>query len=465
MQLEGLVIPVSFNTALLSKGVDIITDLIGDAVSATFEWADGMDALGDATGMTSDQTAAWSFVAKKAGVDVGTLANSTVILQKGLFDSEGQLSSTGKALEDFGVSLYDANGNVKDQNSLLKDIGDRYAKFGTQTERIDFLTNIFGKSGANLVDVFDTLATEGGIDSVTDKVKSLGLAIDSDRYEQFNRSLEELKLAGTGLAVQLTEALMPAFESVLQWAQQFAGMTPEQIFMRMTDIISALPEKFSEWAKSVNWEQVSSDLIDGINGVDWNGIGVWVGESAQFIADGLVTIFSGIDWAGVFGSIGTAFMEFSTGLVGGNFEQFKAVWSSNWTQAGQIVTQMVNIAKTSVTNWLQSIPSAISNYFSQAFSNLASWVGRMLDTLSSLTFGILSVPQMQSSFVSSGTRPPGRASGGSANGLTWVGERGPELVNLPGGSYVNNNQSSASMGIDYYKLASILAVEFAKVRD
>jgi hypothetical protein len=58
-----------------------------------------------------------------------------------------------------------------------------------------------------------------------------------------------------------------------------------------------------------------------------------------------------------------------------------------------------------------------------------------------------------------------RAGGGPAGGITWVGERGPELVNLPSGSYVNNSQASASMGFDYYKLASILAVEFAKARD
>jgi hypothetical protein len=58
-----------------------------------------------------------------------------------------------------------------------------------------------------------------------------------------------------------------------------------------------------------------------------------------------------------------------------------------------------------------------------------------------------------------------RAAGGPASGLTWVGENGPEIVNLPGGSYVNNAQASASMGFDYYKLAAILAVEFAKVRD
>ena len=38
-----------------------------------------------------------------------------------------------------------------------------------------------------------------------------------------------------------------------------------------------------------------------------------------------------------------------------------------------------------------------------------------------------------------------RASGGPATGLTWVGEEGPELVDLPSGSYVNSNARSMQM--------------------
>jgi hypothetical protein len=38
-----------------------------------------------------------------------------------------------------------------------------------------------------------------------------------------------------------------------------------------------------------------------------------------------------------------------------------------------------------------------------------------------------------------------RASGGPSSGLTWVGEQGPELLDLPGGSYVNNNNVSKNM--------------------
>ena len=39
-----------------------------------------------------------------------------------------------------------------------------------------------------------------------------------------------------------------------------------------------------------------------------------------------------------------------------------------------------------------------------------------------------------------------RAGGGPASGLTWVGEQGPELVNLPQGSHVYTAQQSARMG-------------------
>jgi hypothetical protein len=51
--------------------------------------------------------------------------------------------------------------------------------------------------------------------------------------------------------------------------------------------------------------------------------------------------------------------------------------------------------------------------------------------------------------------PPGaphRASGGPASGMTWVGEQGPELVDLPSGSNVHSAAESARMGGDNFYL-------------
>ena len=129
-------------------------------------------------------------------------------MAKGLLDSTGELSTTGKALEDFGITVRDVDGNIRDQSDLMDDIGKKYAEFGTQTERVDFLTNVFGRSGAKLVDVFDTMAQEGGIDKVKDKVKSLGLVLDPTQYEEFQRNLNEVDLTFTGLANAFTGPLM-----------------------------------------------------------------------------------------------------------------------------------------------------------------------------------------------------------------------------------------------------------------
>lgn len=53
---------------------------------------------------------------------------------------------------------------------------------------------------------------------------------------------------------------------------------------------------------------------------------------------------------------------------------------------------------------------------------------------------------------------PGRASGGGGSGMTWVGENGRELVNLPPGSQVYSNGQSERMsgGQDFNKIASAI---------
>ena len=58
-------------------------------------------------------------------------------------------------------------------------------------------------------------------------------------------------------------------------------------------------------------------------------------------------------------------------------------------------------------------------------------------TLGALSSGMASAVSME--------RVEGRASGGPARGLTLVGELGPELVRLPGGSMVHNNANTRGM--------------------
>lgn len=450
MILEKLVIPIGFDMGLLLEGVKAIEGLISNAIDRTQQWAEDMDKLGDVTGMSTDKLAAWSFVTKKAGVDGDTFTNAVVIMSKGLLDSSGELSTTGKALQDFGVDVLDAGGKVRDQSDLMNDIAKKYAEFGTQTERVDFLTNVFGKSGAKLVDVFDTLSKEGGIDKVREKVEALGLVLDPSQYEDFQRNLNEVDLTFTGLANAFTGPLLPGAEAILKtftewlqspWVSDGIKKIGDSLGELMTKISTAfatgdwsnllphldpvaLTQAFENWVASVDWSAVSTTFAEKMNTVDWGGITRSTLDSTVNIMQALIDMIGRTSWS----SLGDALKNAITGVMRDGIGQaIGLAWEGAAIQFWRLVDNLVARVRSSIS--------------------------------SALSFSTSSV------YVPPGTRPPGRASGGPASGLTWVGERGPELVNLPGGSQVNNSQASANMGFDYYKLASILAVEFAKARD
>lgn len=483
MDLEKLTLPLevadkAFNLgiAAAAAGVAALVGAMAAAVKATFAWADEMDSIQDIIGGTNESAAALNFTLHKSGVDTNTFTKAMVIMSKGLVKADGTLDTIGQSFRNWGIDVRDANGVLKTQTQLIDDAASKYATLGTQQEKVNFLTEVFGKSGAELIDFFDTLAQEGGLDAVTQKVKDFGLAIDPNRYEQFTRNLNELKLIATGLAVQFTEALMPALEGVMMWAQQFAGMSPDEILARMGEIAGGLPEKFEAWAESIDWAKASADLIAGIDNIDWAAIGASITENASILASGLGTIFGGIDWSGLFSSIGTAFMNFATGLAGGDFATFKAVWQSNWTAAAQIVATAMTIAQNSIFNFLRLLPAKIATAFALAIAKLKEAMEKMKEILLEIAEAIASATGAVGIGVdtTAGGQTKGktikkRAAGGYGAGTTLVGENGPELVNLPSGAYVNNNVSSSRMAnqpvqayIDYDELARTLARVFGQ---
>lgn len=450
MILEKLVIPIGFDMGLLLEGVKAIEGLISGAIERTQQWAQDMDTLGDVTGLSTDKLAAWSFVTKKAGVDGDTFSNALVIMGKGLLDSEGQLSITGKALQNFGIDVLDANGKVRDQSELMDEIAKKYATFGTQTERIDFLTNVFGKSGAKLVDVFDTLAKEGGIDQVREKVEKLGLVLDPGQYEDFQRNLNEVDLTFTGLANAFTGPLLPGAERLLEtftawlqspWVADGIAKIGDNLGMLLQNLSNTdwsilldpvrLTQAFEDWVAGVDWNGLSTTFAEWISRVDWAGGTKAAIDTAVNIEQALIDLVGRTNW----GALGKALKDaLYQVFVFGIGEAIGLAWEPAAIQFWKLVYNLIAQVKSAVASALNFSTSSV--YVPAGTSGPKKPAGN----------GYI----------------PGRAAGGPAGGLTWVGERGPELVSLPNGSYVNNNQASQSMTFDYYKLATILAAEMAK---
>jgi hypothetical protein len=300
-------------------GVTALVGAMGLAIKTTFDWAGELDSIGDVMDVTNEQAAAFGFIARKSGVATETFTKGVVILSKGLVKADGSLDTTGKALETWGINVKDANGNLKNTTALMDDISKKYSTFGTQQEKVNFLTEIFGRNGAELVDFFDVLAKEGGMDAVTEKVKAFGLAIDPARYENFTRNLEEIKLIGTGLAVSFTEKLMPSLEGILDWTERFASAAPAEKFGMLADplkMLFNLTDAFKQGVDETDWAGLSQKLADGINNIDWGLVGLYVRQGVKNVLEGIETVVQEIDWQALGDATGNALADLVAGLYG-----------------------------------------------------------------------------------------------------------------------------------------------------
>ena len=109
---------------------------------------------------------------------------------------------------------------------------------------------------------------------------------------------------------------------------------------------------------------------------------------------------------------------------------------------------------------------------------MPGWVGTLISVLGGGGGASASGSSGASGGSNKGFYGAGNASGTNlfGGGLTWVGERGPELVSLPRGSRINSNQDSMAMAgggtvnvyatvsndIDMHKLAYLVRQEMRR---
>jgi hypothetical protein len=162
------------------------------------------------TGIAASALIGIGNAANLADVDLATLGKGLTKLNVNLVKAaEGNdgLASTFKRL---GVDVKDANGKVVPADQALKQIADRFADLPDGAQKAAAAVALFGKSGADLI----PLLNEGSkfLEKFTFK-----LSEDfAKRSDLFNETIKELQIKTKGFGLELTDALLPALQSILE---------------------------------------------------------------------------------------------------------------------------------------------------------------------------------------------------------------------------------------------------------
>jgi len=185
--------------------------------------ADVSDRLGKTSarlGISTEDLQKLGFAAEQSGIEVGTLEMALQRFTRRAADSAKD--GTGPAQQAFdalGISITRADGTLKDNISLLKEVADGFKGTESQAEKVRLAFKLFDSEGVKLVNLLQQ--GSGALDAFGDQLESVNGVI-TDRSisasEQLNDRFNILKRSAIGLLSPLVElvnnGLTPFFESI-----------------------------------------------------------------------------------------------------------------------------------------------------------------------------------------------------------------------------------------------------------
>jgi hypothetical protein len=161
------------------------------------------------TGIAASALIGIGNAAKLADVEVETLGKSLTKLSVNLVKAAEGNEGLAAKFAALGVQVKDASGNVVPADQALKQIADRFADMPDGAQKAAAAVALFGKSGSDLIPLLNEGAAS--MEKFTYKVGDDFAA----RSDIFNDTLTEFGIKTQGFGMELTDALLPALQSIL----------------------------------------------------------------------------------------------------------------------------------------------------------------------------------------------------------------------------------------------------------
>ena len=402
-------------------------------------------------GGTSAEVSRLRFAGEETGVSADKLSTGFGILSK-------HLSANDKAWQSLGVATKDAEGKTKPMAELIPQIADVFAKLPAGPQRTALAMNLFGRSGKDLLPFLSK--GKAGLEELGAESDKFGNTLnDKDTAAVYKNVIakRQLNAAVSGLEIQLGQHLVPAVTSVVSAITRtvvwFHNLSPA--VKSVVGVVGALVAMIGTLIVVTKAWTAAQSVLDAV--MLANPVGLVVAAIAALVV-GLVIAYKS---SATFRSV-----------VQGAFNGVKA--------AGQFMWQGLKVAFKFIADTFLAVAGVIIHGAAAAFGWVPGLGGKLksaarkFDTFrdqvnaalggitTKLSINVAFHAQMDANIRKamslggqlSATTARGAhgktafASGTNfaPGGVALVGERGPELVNLPRGSRVHTASETARMG-------------------
>jgi hypothetical protein len=437
-QMAGQIAVAAGGARVARKGFDFLKGAADNAAQLARDTAK----LTRQTGMDTESASAWVSMAKSRNIETSQLTRAFTAFSQKLRGAEGGSKAAVKAFEDLGLSQEQLKGMNFDQTLMAT--ADAFEKLPAGADKAALAQQLFGRGAQDLLPLLN-LGSEG-LREQMDVMKKHGLTMDKEGVQkglELAKAQREITATVEGLKLQIGTALIPVmvalanvFKPVIaafSWGMQnIPGFSAIVIALAAALggllIASVIASAFGVLAGAFG---LTSAALLGLIGTALVAAApfIAIGVAVAALVAGLVIAYNKIGW-------------FRNG-VNAAFNAVKAVGLAVFGAIKGEVTGMVS-AFTSAVGAVKSAIDGIINAVKAMVEPITSAVGKVKDVLGGIgdvAGGALGAVRGALPFAEGGVTPAGGT-------LALVGERGPELMALPGGTRITPLQAGTQQPVD-----------------
>ncbi|KQQ90389.1 phage tail tape measure protein [Massilia sp. Leaf139] len=183
-------------------------------IKGSIDAADNLRDMSQKTGLAVEELNGLGFASGQAGGSLEAMASAAGKLNKSITEAAGGNGEAAEAFKALGISVKDAEGNLKKADVIMAEVADQFAKYQDGPEKAALALRLFGKAGADMI----PLLNDGG-DAMRENIEyakrySFATADLSNAADNFNDTMGKLAIQQRGFINQLSAEMLPVLQSV-----------------------------------------------------------------------------------------------------------------------------------------------------------------------------------------------------------------------------------------------------------
>ncbi len=365
-----------------------------DMTVGASKYADNILTMSSVTGMSTDRLQAYSYAAELVDTSLETLTGSMARNVRSMSSAQSGTGKMAEAYKVLGISVTDANGNLRDAETVYWEAIDALGNVSNETERDALAMQLFGKSAQEL----NPLIAQGsaGIAQLTDEAKRMGAVLSTESLEalgKFDDSMQRLKSGGEAAKNTLGMVLLPQLQVLADGGVSLLGTFTSslneangdwtKISVVIGDTVGGLVSMIMEQLPQII--QLGLSIVSSVGGAILSNLPMLVDAASQIIMtllEGLISALPGITEGA---------LRLVLALVNGIVENLPALVEA----AVQMIATLVGGIGAALPQLIPAIVQAVVLICRTLIENLPLVLDAALQIILGLTSGLLAaLPQL-----------------------------------------------------------------------